>query len=219
MDYKATLALECKRKNVVNDGDAPEVSLIARYKLCISSLYVIIDNLRAEKSGRGQVYNDIADRFSCLVNVPETSYTKQRVQYCECCEELINVYPEDLNSNLFTELQQFHSYILHMFGATKSGNTRFSHAELYEVMVKDNIESAYPNVEISLLIFLSLMATNCSAERSFYQLNHINNQNRTRQEKLDSLSLQLIEAELLHKINFDDIIKDFARHKCKKKEP
>ena len=56
----------------------------------------------------------------------------ERVQYSECCEELINAYPEDINSNLFTELQQFHSYILHKFGVTKSGNTRLSHAEHYE---------------------------------------------------------------------------------------
>ena len=54
------------------------------------------------------------------------------------------------------------------------------------------------------------MAMNCSAERSFSQLKHIHNPNRTRQEKLDSLSLLMIEANLLCKINFDDIIKDFA---------
>ena len=33
-----------------------------------------------------------------------------------------------------------------------------------------------------------------------------------RQEKLDSLSLLMIETDLLRKINFGDIIKDFARH-------
>ena len=33
-----------------------------------------------------------------------------------------------------------------------------------------------------------------------------------RQEKLDSLSLLMTEADLLLKINFDDIIKDFPRH-------
>ena len=38
--------------------------------------------------------------------------------------------------------------------------------------------------------------------------------NRTtmRQEKLDSISLQMIEANLLRKINLDDIIKDSAKH-------
>ena len=81
MDYKATLTLQRKRKKVVNDGDAPEVT---RDKFFISTFCVIIDNLKAEMSRREQVYNDIADRFSCLVNVPETSSTIERVQYYEC---------------------------------------------------------------------------------------------------------------------------------------
>ena len=81
-------------------------------------------------------------------------------------------------------------------------------------MVKDNIECAFPNVDISLRIFLTLMVTNCPAERSFSKLKHKNNPNRTtmRQEKLDSLNLLMIEADLLRKINFDDIIKDIASH-------
>ena len=56
-------------------------------------------------------------------NVPEISSTKERVSYSECCEELINVYPEDLNSNLFNEFLQFHACIRHKLSATKSGNT------------------------------------------------------------------------------------------------
>ena len=39
-----------------------------------------------------------------------------------------------------------------------------------------------------------------------------------RQEKLDCLYLLMIEADLLHKINFDDIIKDLVRHRYGKKE-
>ena len=68
---------------MVNDADASEVSLNSRDKFCVSTFYVIIDNLKAEMSSKGQVYNDIADMFSCLVNVPGTSSTKERVQYCE----------------------------------------------------------------------------------------------------------------------------------------
>ena len=56
VDYKATLTLKRKRKKVINDGDAPEVSLNARYNLCISTFYIIINNLKAAMSRRGQVY-------------------------------------------------------------------------------------------------------------------------------------------------------------------
>ena len=92
------------------------------------------------------------------------------------------------------------------------------HKKIEKVMAKDNIECAFPNIEISLHIFFTLMVTNCSDEYSFSQLKYIKNQNITtmRQEKWDSSSLQMIEADLLRKVNLDDIIKDFVRHKSRK---
>ena len=82
-------------------------------------------------------------------------------------------------------------------------------------MVEENIECAFPNVEILLRILFALMITNCSAKRSFSQLKHKKNPNRTtmRKEKYHFLSLLMVEAELLRKIYLGDIIKDFARHK------
>ena len=52
--------------------------------------------------------------------------TENSIKFSKCCQKLIDAYPDDLNSNLSTELQQFHSYIRHKFSATK---VRFSHAE------------------------------------------------------------------------------------------
>ena len=98
------MSLSTTLKKVVNDLDGREVSLNTSDKFCISTFCVIIDDLKAEMSRRGQMYNDISDRFSCLVDEQETSSTNERVQYSECCEELINAYPVDQNSNLFTEL-------------------------------------------------------------------------------------------------------------------
>ena len=198
VDFKSNLTHNRKRKTVVIDGDAPEVSLNARDKFRISAFYAIVDQLETEMSRREQVYNDIAVRFSCLVDVSKTS---------QCCEGLIKTYPEDLNNNLFTELQQFHSYIRHKFRVSKSENNSFSHAELYKIIVRDNIKCAFPNVEIALRIFLTLMVTNCSTERSFSQLERTKSPSRStmKQERLDSLFLVMIGAELLRKINFDDV--------------
>ena len=64
-----------------------------------------------------------------LIDVPEkatSSFTETSIRYSECCQKLIDAYPDDLNSNVSTELQQFHSYIRHKFSATKA---IFSHAE------------------------------------------------------------------------------------------
>ena len=81
---------------------------------------------------------------------------------------------------------------------------------LNKVSVENNIESAFPNVEISLCIFLTLMVTNCKTERPFSQMKRIKNPNRTtmRQERMELLSLLIIKAELLRKVNFEDLITD-----------
>ena len=46
---------------------------------------------------------------------------------------------------------------------TKNLKIRFSHAELYKIIVEDDIECAYPNVDIGFCIFLTLIVTNWSA--------------------------------------------------------
>ena len=90
---------------------------------------------------------------------------------------------------------------------------------LNKVIVEDNIECAFPNLEISLRIFLTLMVTNCTTERPFSQMKRIKNPNRTpmRQERLESVSLLMIETDMLRQIDFEDLIKDFANKKCSRK--
>ena len=85
---------------------------------------------------------------------------------------------------------------------------------LKKEIVEDYIECAFPNVEISLRIFLTLV-TNCKTERSFSQMKRIKNPHRTtmRQERLEFLYLLMIEADLMCQIIFEEIIKDFANKK------
>ena len=66
------------------------------------------------------------------VHVPEkatSSFTEASIRYSEYCQKLIDAYPDDLNSNLSTGLQQFRSYIRHKFSAIIATKARFSHAE------------------------------------------------------------------------------------------
>ena len=46
---------------------------------------------------------------------------------------------------------------------------------LNKVIIEDNIECAFANVEISLRILLTLMVTNCAPARSFSQMKRIKN--------------------------------------------
>ena len=148
-----------------------------------------------------------------------TSSSTEIERYSQCCQKLIDAYREDLNTNFSAELQQFHSYVCHKFSETKNVKTSFRHSELYKIIVEGNIECAFPNADIGFRNFLTLMVTNCSAERSFSQLKYIKNPIRTtmQQGRLDALSLLSIEADVLHKINFEDLIKDFAIQKSRRK--
>ena len=86
-------------------------------------------------------------------------------------------------------------------------------------MCKEKINNAFPNVEAILRLFLSLMVTNCSGERSFSRLKSIKNKLRwtMSQERLTALSILCIESDKLKQINFDKLLQDFAWTKARKK--
>ena len=81
-----------------------------------------------------------------------------------------------------------------------------------KLWARKKIHTAFPNVEAILRLFLSLMVTNCSGERSFSRLNSIKNKLRSTmsQERLSALSILCIESDKLKQINFDELLHDFA---------
>ena len=171
----------------------------------------IIDTLTNEMERRSKVYKDVSLKFSFLnkLNLNDDEYFK-------CSQNLVNFYKQDLSMEIVGEVLQFHKYLQSRFQGTK---TDFTHTELYDIIVQDKIRSAFPNVDIALRIFLTFMLTNVSAERSFSQLKRIKNPYRTTmgQERLDSLSLLCIESDMLSSVDFDDVIRDFAFAKSRKR--
>ena len=117
---------------------------------------------------------------------------------------------------MYPELRQFQHYIKLQCPL----KTEFTHSELYEILIRDKLESVFPNVEIAFRIFLTLMITNCSAERSFSKLKRIKSAQRSimSQERLDMLSLMYIESDVLREIDFDDIVEDFIDRKNRRKK-
>ena len=68
----------------------------------------------------------MSERFSFLCDVPHNANTSSSTEierYSQCCQKLIDAYPEDLNTNFSAELQQFNSYVRHKFSATKNVKT------------------------------------------------------------------------------------------------
>ena len=89
---------------------------------------------------------------------------------------------------------------------------------LYQLLANKRPNDTFPNVEISLRMFLVLTVANCSSERSFSKLKLIKNILRTSmsEDRLVGLTLLSIESDILLELNFDDIIDEFPNKKaCK----
>ena len=105
-------------------------------------------------------------------------------------------------SYIYEELVQF-SYLLN----EKCSGVNVAERDIwmYQFLKKD-WASVFPNIEIALRIYLSMMCSNCSCERSFWKLNLIKNHLRSvmKDDRLSALSIMNIEAKILNMIEFDD---------------
>jgi len=93
---------------------------------------------------------------------------------------------------------------------------------LYQIMKNEKIQAVFPNVETILRLFLCLMVTNCSGERSFSKLKRIKSAlgslgSTMWQERLSDLSILCVENDKLRLIDFDYTIDEFAAKKSRRK--
>uniref|UniRef100_G3TY18 TTF-type domain-containing protein n=1 Tax=Loxodonta africana TaxID=9785 RepID=G3TY18_LOXAF len=199
-NYQAVDHRRSVRKKRVDGGGAPEVSLSARDEFRVTTYYAIVDILESCMKRRAEVYAVLADRFSFLnnVDIPDEECMK-------ASQKLVQAYPDDLNTNLYGEVRQFHSYM----------RTKFTDSGMYDSIIEDKIQCVFPNVEIALRIFLTLMITNCTTERSFSSLKRLKNPQHTAviQERPDALSLLCMEVDIVRQLNYDEIIEEFVQSK------
>ena len=87
--------------------------------------------------------------------------------------QLAQAYPEDIEPRLLDELIQFPRnpvvYNHTMFGPLTDDEDNLERT-LYRAVTQLNLRNVFPNVEISLCIYLSRMVTNATGERSFSKL-------------------------------------------------
>ena len=83
---------------------------------------------------------------------------------------------------------------------------------MLQTIVNNEMQSTFPNMYICLRIYLSLLVTNCSGERSFSALKRIKNYLRytLKDEKLNHLALMHVESSGLWKLNFNNVLDQFV---------
>jgi hypothetical protein len=210
VDYKKSRYTGRKRHINDDESDALE-NLEPRYKFRIKTFLSVTNALESNLERRASVYNDASKKFSFLTKLEATEE-----EIYERVSTLCQTYPEDVDINLVGEVKHFHQYIRH---SQTYGSAEHDSLTLYKIIFNDRVQSAFPNAEAILRLFLSMMIANCSGERSFSQLKRIKNEFRTTmtQDKLCSLSLMCIESDKLRSLSFDDIISDFALEKARKR--
>jgi hypothetical protein len=227
---------QCNRRND-DPGSVPELPQTPNDRFRTGTFLVILDRINGELRKRLGAYVGIAAKFGFLrklKDLPDDEMVKSG-------ENLHKAYPTDLEDSLPQELIQFKSLLNTEFAkksldapdptATSPSPTqarpeevdiRYSQESLevqtHKFLVENNLEAVFPNTLTVYRIYLSLMISNCSGERSFSKLKLIKSQLRPSmaQNRLNSLTLLSVENELLRNIDLSLLINDFALKKSRK---
>jgi hypothetical protein len=127
------------------------------------------------------------------------------IYICKWSKYLAMKYSEDLNGfALYSELECFKNQTPNLKDNFKTATP----LELLKYIHKYSLKDVYLNTEIALRIFLTILVTTATCERSFSKLKIIKNYLRSTmsQEKLTNKETISIERELTSQINFEDVI-------------
>ena len=176
----------------------------------------VIDQLMTSLIKRISAYIECDNYFGFLRKLDSLSLEEIRKQSLK----IVQFYENDLEENLAIELVQFREFSKQFISNSEDKeNTKLCYgAKLYKLIIEKNLQDIFPNICILLKIYLVLMTTNCTSERSFSKLKLIKNRLRSsmNQNRLNNLSLKSIESDLLEKLSFSDIIDDFTEKNSRK---
>lgn len=172
-----------------------------------------IDSIISNFSWRYEQMKKVVSDFGFLTG--NKLFNMKSEEVCKWSKDLAMKYSEDLNGfDLYSELECFKNQAHSLMNNFKSATP----LELLKCIHMYSLKDVYPNVEIALRIFLTIPVTTATCERSFSRLKIIKNYLRSTmtQEKLTNMGIISIERELASKINFEDIIDEFATKKARK---
>ncbi|XP_060874012.1 uncharacterized protein LOC132947797 [Metopolophium dirhodum] len=151
------------------ENPSETVQLSGKEKFYVETFLPIIDTLNTHLMQRSESYKEINERFSFFTQLRtiEPNHLKKK------CKELADFYCEDINTN---ELNSECFHLREYLKTFKNESMDLSILDIHSLIKADKLAETFPNVEVATRIFLCLMITNCSGERSFSQLKRIKNE-------------------------------------------
>jgi hypothetical protein len=200
------------RQQPLDCGHTEEVELTAREGFRTSAFLPCVDALLVCLRHRLDAYKDVTDRFGFLQDFP--SMDPDRVT--AAAKKLSQFYSTDLDDNFSNELIQFQAF-LNIFLNEKTAESSLEQF-MYKLIIDKDVKATFPNTEVALKIFLTMMVTNCTGERSFSKMKLIKNKLRTTmgQARLCHLTLMSMESDILKSLDFEDTIHSFASRNARK---
>ncbi len=185
----------------------------ATQKFKVKTFLPIISSLLEALSKRKAAYTVLHSQFGFIRQLKNLSSEDIKNH----AGNFVLSYPCDVEPSLNDELIQFSQLLKSNLGNDLNTEDALPELQMYKFIRENNLESCFPNFEVMLRIYLSLMVTNCSGERSFSKLTRVKNLQRSTmgQERLNSLTLTSVESEL-REIDVKSIIDTFANAKCRK---
>lgn len=177
----------------------------------VNTFFVIIDNLLNEFRSRKNAYDDFFKKFNFLTDLRLQNIEKSEHD----AQALLKTYGDDLDEFFLNEVQHFRAYILNQEPMLE----QTSFMSLSSMIHERDLVEVFPNIEIALRIIITAPIANCSAERSFSVLRRIKTYLRStmKQDRLNFLAVLALNADLVQKIDYNELINDFAIKKCRRK--
>lgn len=224
--YKSEQKRVFIRNRRYDEGSAEETVLPPRDKFRTEVFLVVVDKMTIALQQRLEAYKEVNIKFGFLSNiinmalVPLSDSEVSAIKHSAA--NLVSSYPDDLEPSLESELVQISSLFASssdLQASTCPKQSKSAELRLYQFLHEHSLVQTFPNTEIALRIYLSMMVSNSGGERSFSKLKLIKNEQRNSmgQERLSHLSIMNIESELLRTLDFSDITDDFSRQKSRKK--
>lgn len=187
-----------------------EAILDEKEKMRTQCFVLIIDNLKSEIIRRSDGYKSCSKKFEFLF----TLKTQEDKNILASATQLQQIYVEDLDEYFPQECVHLKK-LLNSLSEIKIETP----LELVQVLYENKLISSFPNVNICLRIFFSIMVSNASGERSFSTLKRVKTylRNSIAQERLNSLAILSINQDLLNEIDVNSVIEQFASMKARKK--
>jgi len=157
------------RLDSLGNKSSSNVELKPSEKFKVNCFLPVIDQLSISINQRLKAYEVICDRFSFFSRLYEQSYEELQ----EAAKQLVKVYKDDLDELLCVEIVNFAEF-MKLYSSSKPTQMSNKHF-MYKTLIEKDVYTAFPNVAVALRIYLVIMVTNCSGERTFSRLKIIKN--------------------------------------------